>query len=258
MKAILVDEKQIIQDNESALLRRSVGPKLMVLRAPEDVLSYLRLYRVDVAFVEATQHMSLAAQMKRIQPRLNLIFLCPDESYCIQAMHLHASGCLLRPLREEMIHMELDDLRYPHKNTGVLYARAFGNFELFYDGEPVLFRYRKSKELMAYLIDRKGAVISKDEMITVLWGGDLSRGNYYKQILKDLTDTLSALGMEDILIKRRGYIGLRTDEIRCDYYEWLRGSTSSTVQFRGEYMRQYDWAEATWLGLEGKSRLWQS
>lgn len=48
-------------------------------------------------------------------------------------------------------------------------ARAFGNFDLLVDGKRVAFKRAKSKELMAYLIDRHGASVTRREAFAVLW-----------------------------------------------------------------------------------------
>ena len=41
-------------------------------------------------------------------------------------------------------------------------ARTFGNFDLLVDGKPVPFKQAKCKELLAYLIDRRGSGVSDD------------------------------------------------------------------------------------------------
>ena len=80
---------------------------------------------------------------------------------------------------------------------------------------------------------------------------------FFKQIRKDFNDTLASLGVEDIVVRRRGTIGLLTDRIACDYFDWLKGLPSGINAYHGEYMHQYDWAESTWVYLEGKSNLWE-
>ena len=48
-------------------------------------------------------------------------------------------------------------------------AKTFGNFELFVNGKPVFFAREKSKEMLAYLIDRRGAVVNKKEIMGILF-----------------------------------------------------------------------------------------
>ena len=81
--------------------------------------------------------------------------------------------------------------------------------------------------------------------------------NYYKQLLKDLHDTLEAFRCEDLIIRQRGAIGLLTDKIACDYYDWIHGLPWGLNAYRGEYMRQYPWAEPTRVGIAGGLALWE-
>ena len=81
-------------------------------------------------------------------------------------------------------------------------------------------------------------------------------GKDSQQIKKDLSDTLDDLELGELLVRHRGAVGLLTDRIPCDYYDWLKGRPEGLNAYHGEYMRQFDWAEPTWLTLEGKSELW--
>jgi hypothetical protein len=63
--------------------------------------------------------------------------------------------------------------------------------------------------------------------------------------LHDLKKTFSEIGAENILIRRRGAIGVDTSRMDCDYYRFLKGDLQAINAFTGEYMRQYSWAEAT-------------
>ena len=262
MTIVLVDEDKELREGRTALLRRcEPAAEITAYATAAEALEHVRRNPTDVVFIEAEPRsfsgFLLARQMKAIQPKLNVIFLAENADHTAEAMEMHASGYLIRPFSDERVRDELNDLRYPvEKQERGLYIRAFGSFEVFYDGEPVWFRYRKSKELLAYLVDRKGAIVSRDELITVLWGGETDRSNYYKQITKDLKDMLDRYGLGYLLIRRRGYLGLLFDQVACDYRSWLAGTPTGLSAYHGEYMRQYDWAEETWMNIEGRSGRW--
>ena len=59
-------------------------------------------------------------------------------------------------------------------------------------------------------------------------------------ILTRLRQTLSELGIEDILKTEYGKIRVDIPEENCDYYRCLRGRRSL---FSGEFMQEYSWAE---------------
>ncbi|MBQ9661627.1 MAG: response regulator [Oscillospiraceae bacterium] len=263
MRIIVVDDEELVLEGEIRLIREC-APEATVrgFRSPQNALDYLKTCAADVAFVDfempQCHGLVLAKQMKALCPQINIIFATAYRDYYADAINLRASGYLLKPLHEERIKEELDNLRYPVE-TGKrgLYARAFGNFEVFYNGQPMMFRYHKTKELLAYLIDRRGALVSRDELVTALWGGEHEHSSYFKQLQKDLRDTFAGFDCADLLIKQKGAIGVLAGKIACDYYDWLEGLPEGLNAYHGEYMRQYSWAESTRLSLEGDSHIWE-
>ena len=263
MNIIVVDDERYILNGEVDLICRTIrDARVLGFTGGAEALDYVYDHPVDVAILDINMPdvdgIDLARRMKIYCPSINIIFATAYSDYFAEAMRMHASGYMLKPLRPEVLLAELNDLRHPvQRRAARLYVRTFGDFEVFYEDSPLLFRYQKTKEMFAYLIDRRGAMVESDTLITILWGGEEDRSNYFKQIRKDLKDTLEAVGFGDILIKKRGAIGLLTDKIRCDYFDWLAGKPEGINAYHGEYMHQYDWAESTWVNLEGKSNLWE-
>ena len=136
--------------------------------------------------------------------------------------------------------------------------RAFGNFEAYVGGEPVRFQTGMAKELLAYLVDRRGAVCSNGELLSALWedeSEDSSHMSYLKKIRRSLFDTLEAVGCGDVIARSRGGLAILTDKIDCDYYQYLEHGNEPGMPplYRGEYMMQYSWAEFTHGILERES-----
>ncbi|MBR5411144.1 MAG: response regulator [Clostridia bacterium] len=263
MRIIVVDDESVILGREMECIRR-VEPTAKIegfLNAMQ-ALRYVKSNPVDVAFLDVMMPeisgIDLAKEMKRFSPNLNVIFATAFNHLYKEAMELHASGYIVKPIDEDQVRRELSDLRRPVAvERSPLFVRAFGDFEVFYENQPVMFRYMKSKELFAYLIDRHGTMVESDTLLTVLWGGETDYSNFFYQVRKDLRDTLRQYGCDDILLSRRGAMGVATDKINCDYYEWLKGTPEGINAYHGQYMRQYDWAEMTWVGIEGKTTIWE-
>ena len=269
MRIIVVDDESVILGREMEIIRR-VAPSAQIegFLSAGQALRFVQTQPVDVAFLDVMMPeisgIDLAREMKRQRPELNVIFATAFNHLYKEAMELHASGYILKPMDEAGVRRELSDLRRPPKEQPgqpeqrqKLFVRAFGDFEVFYGKQPVLFRYLKSKELLAYLIDRRGTMVESDTLLTVLWGGEQNYSNFFYQVRKDLRDTLKEYGCDDILISRRGSMGIYTEKVDCDYYEWLKGTPEGINAYHGQYMRQYDWAEMTWVGIEGKTTLWE-
>ena len=127
------------------------------------------------------------------------------------------------------------------------------NFEVFFDGKPVHFSRSRTKELFAYLIDRRGAGSTMGQLISVLWEGrpdTESVRSQLRSLISDLRATFRALDREDVIIKRRDLIAVNPDRVDCDYYRFLRGEPAAVETFRGEYMSNYSWGETTLGALQ--------
>ena len=122
---------------------------------------------------------------------------------------------------------------------------CYGNFEVLIDGNPVKFKFEKTKELLAYLVHRKGARCSSKEVIANLWEDD-GHDSYYRMLKKDLQDVLNSLGCGDIIYSERGKIGLANLQcIQCDYFKWIENAEEGRKLYHGEYMEQYSWGSET-------------
>ena len=75
------------------------------------------------------------------------------------------------------------------------------------------FKRSKSKELLAYLIDRRGMSVSRKEIAAVLFEDvpyDRSRQKYLDAIIRSLRDTLREYGIAEILqMENKGVRAIR-------------------------------------------------
>jgi len=136
-----------------------------------------------------------------------------------------------------------------------LRVQTFGNFEVFWGDQPVHFERSKTRELFAYLIDRRGAGSTMGELISVLWEGRPDTAGLRSQLrhlITDLRATCRDLGAEGVVIKGRDHIAVDPARVDCDYYRYLAGEKAARAVFRGEYMSNYSWAEITVGSLQQK------
>lgn len=260
MRIIAVDDEKIaLEALMSAIVKAEPHAELHGFRNGNSALKHVEEQPVDVIFLDIEMKgiggIELARKLSGINPRLNIIFTTGYSDYALEAVGLHCSGYIMKPVTADKVRTELDRLRYPvPEDSPRLFIRTFGNFEVFLDGKPLNFKYQKSRELLAYLIDRRGALCRNQEIITVLWEDEEEEGghsSYLKNIRADLISTLSTYGLEDCLVRLRGGIAILQDKVDCDYFHYLNGEREDPEQvFRGEYMSQYSWAEVTLASLE--------
>lgn len=264
MRIIAVDdEKLALEGLMTEIALAAPDSEVRGFRRPMDALQWCEENNgADAAFLDIEMPgitgVGLAGELIKRYPNINIIFTTGYDEYAVEAMAMRASGYVLKPVTADKIRTELNNLRNPAQNREErLYIRTFGTFEVFLDGKPVKFRYQKTKELLAWLVDRRGALSTNKEIASVLWENDTldnDHTSYLKNIRTDLVNFLEENGYGDAVIRERGAIGIVTSRFGCDYYDYLENKDVEGVGslFKGEYMSQYAWAEFTLGTLMGK------
>lgn len=175
----------------------------------------------------------------------NIIFVTGHNSYKADAMDLYASAYLLKPVSTPTVRKALQHLRYDvlKKLSQKPYVRTFGMFSLYVGGRAVTFHRRKSKELLAYLIHRRGAIVSRQQLTYILYEDEAHSRNGQKKlyaVYKTLCRDLEAVGAAYILQKQPEGLSIDIRAISCDLYEFLNGHTAL---YHGFYMEDYEWGE---------------
>lgn len=259
MRIIALDDKPLQRRAlVSAISEAAPDAEVTACASAEEVLAMDDLDSYDAAFVDidmpGMDGVELARRLRETHPGLNIVFATAYGEYMPDAFELHSSGYLMKPITAAKVRAELDDLRRPPEaNAGSgLFVQCFGDFEVFANGAPVAFERKKTKELFAYLVDRRGAMCTMADLAAVFWGdrsAEASQQSFLRTLVADMRSTLGKAGFPDVIVKRRGEIGVRTDAFECDYYDYLAGKDEATTAWRGEYMRQYSWAELTVASL---------
>lgn len=247
MNVIVVDDERIILATETKHVKRALpNANVESFKDAESAIEYAEQNKVDIAFLDINMQditgLELAQKLQNNNPKVNVIFCTGYSEYSLDALDMYCSGYLMKPVTEEKLEKALAKLRYPLGETKKqLRVQCFGNFEVFKDGQPVKFKNSKTKELFAYLVDRKGATLSTRELVTALFEED-DKASYVRNLRADMNDTFEALGVNDVITREGNNVGVNMDKIDCDYYDYLAGNKSL---FKGEYMLQYSFAEET-------------
>ena len=212
-------------------------------------LKWMEEKSADVAFLDINMRgkggIALATKISDMQPGCKIVFCTGYSEYAVDAFKIHVSGYLMKPITPEAVQAEIDHIIGQKAKERLLTVKCFGNFEVYHQREPLAFKRTKTKELLAFLIDRKGAGITTKEMCAILWEEDTDDKknlNSLYQLLSDLYGTLKEVGAESILIQTGPTYAIDVQRLDCDYYSYLN---IGKPQFIGEYMSQYSWAEQT-------------
>ena len=255
MRAIVVDDERLLADYTAQLCRKL--PQIDEAEAftdPFAALCWLEDHEAELALLDidmpGMNGMELAERIRQRWPGTAVIFLTGYSQYAVEAFRLRVSGYLLKPIDPERLAEEAA-YALAEKHTGPrtpIEARTFGNFDLFVDGKPVLFKQAKCKELLAYLVDRRGGSVTRAEAFAILWEDRLYDRAMQKQldaIIRSLRDTLRETGAEAIMELKGGTMRVCPEQLDCDLFRFCRGDVRALGEFRGEYMNGYSWAAET-------------
>ena len=222
----------------------------------EEALEFIRTHRADIAFLDINMRgmggLALAEKIVAARPNCKIVFCTGYEEYAIPAFKLHASGYLMKPISAEDVQGEIDNIKGVRQKEKPLTVKCFGNFEVYVKEEKLVFKRLKTKELFAFLVDRKGAGMTAKQICAVLFPDDVDdtkNAAYLRQLVMDLKNTLKSVGAENVLRHETPCYRVDTSLIQCDYLNHLE---TGKPEFRGEYMMQYSWAEETCAMLEFK------
>ena len=257
MRIIAVDDEKIALDALSSAIKAIVTEdEVISFRYPEDAIEYVKENFCDIAFLDVEMAgmsgVELAEALKKYNSEINIVFCTGYGNYRDQAFELHASGYLMKPITPEKVKRELENLRRPIFEKKRLKVQTFGNFEVYLDGKPLAFKYRRTKELFAYLVDRVGALCTVGEITGILFENEGGREDYFQKLRRDLLSTLEEVGCENAIVHKRGMLGVVITEIQCDYYDCLNKKKDFATSYFGEYMSQYSFAEYTNAHLYSK------
>ena len=255
MKVICVEDERLLMEDTLAMCRALPAvDRAEGFTSATEALRWLRKNPVDVALLDidmpGMNGLELAARIKELAPSTAIIFVTGFSEYARDAFAVRASGYLMKPVTRQALENELAYVRsqkapLPDKSVVI---KTFGSFDVLREGQPVRFKIAKSKEILAYLVDRQGGSVTRPEISAALWEDRLYDRKQQKQLdvyIRALKDTLAEYGIEEIFAMDRGSLRVVPEAFSCDAYRFFAGDADAVNAYRGEYMSAYSWASIT-------------
>ena len=201
MRAIAVDDEiYMLETLHEAVSASSDIETATAFSSCSAALAYAAENPIDIAFLDVNMRgiggLELAEKLLELQPRCKIVFCTGYEEYAVSAFQLHVSGYLIKPITQEAVQKEIDHIKGVKATEKLLTIQCFGNFEVFYNGESLPFRRKKTKELLAVLVDRNGAGMTAKQICTMLFPNDTDdtkNAAYLRQLVLDLKTTLKEI-----------------------------------------------------------------
>lgn len=220
-----------------------------------EALSFLEKSLVDVIFLDISMPgidgLSLAKTIKKKYPQTALIFVTSYSDYALEAFQLHADGYLTKPISVESVKNEIahiNSLKQRFQTSSDITIQTFGNFEVYVKGTALKFKRKKAKEILAYLVDKRGTSVTRSELAAIIWEDELYNYSKQKQLdvyIQSMKETLKAYDILDIFEMEKGELRVNPASFQCDFYDFLNGDPKARLSYCDNYMSSYSWAEAT-------------
>lgn len=207
-------------------------------------VAVLDIHMPDMSGLELAEH------LRKIDPQISILFITAFSQFALEAYDMHPTGYLLKPFDQARLSREIEyalSIRAAIRISRIT-VHTFGHFEILVDGKAMNFRRSKSKELLAYLVDRRGAGVTRQDAFATLWEDRAYDASMQKQldvVIRSLRDTLRKYGVGELFELKNRMLRIRPELIDCDLYRFLKGEGEALSAYFGEYMSQYAWAANT-------------
>lgn len=263
MKALCIDDEPYVLQQIMLVCRESrCFSSVDGTMKTGEALAFLENNAVDFVFLDINMPgisgLSFGETIKEKYPQIALVFVTGYSEYAVTAFQMHADGYLTKPIsvddiKSEVKHIEQEKLRFQIKSD--IFVQTFGNFDIYVKGMPVQFERKKSKELLAYLVDKRGSGVARAELASIFWEDELYDHSKQKQLdvfIQSLKKTLKAYDILSILTIEKGELRINPFAFQCDFYDLLDGKQDALRSYCDDYMNAYSWSESTKASLSLK------
>ena len=229
MRVIVVDDEiYMLETLQEAVSASSDIQSIQAFSTCSSALAYVKEHKIDIAFLDINMRgiggLGLAEKIIELQPQCKIVFCTGYEEYAVSAFQLHVSGYLMKPIKPQAVQKEIDHIKGVKHQEKLLDIKCFGNFEVYVKGERVPFKRSKTKELFAFLVDRRGAGVTAKQICAAIFPDDtddVKNAAYLRQLVMDLKNTLRTVGAENVLRHETPCYRVDTSLIQCDYLCYL-------------------------------------
>lgn len=192
----------------------------------EDAIKFAKNNKFNIAFLDvelsSINGIELAKILRSINPECGIIFCTGHVNYAVDAIsELYINGYLLKPIEKKAIQKEIDRYKlYVGEKLFLTVDLSNGIEVIDHNGQSVIFKRKKTEELLYHLIKRQGEGVSIEELCNLLWeetnDAYLYEKNkqYLTQLILDLRKTIENIGIDDIVKKTSNGYAVKMSLIR--------------------------------------------
>lgn len=226
--AAVDDEIHVLERFERMVLLNKELELCGLFETGEQLLDYLKEHPLDAVFLDiempGIKGLQLSQQILDLSENIDIIFITAFNEYAVEAFELQAMDYLMKPLTEERLGKTVRRL-LKTKSTDVKpvkpFIKCFGDFEVFLNGEPMVWKSSKAKEILAFLIHKNGIPVNWEKIADVVWPDydyEKAQTNFHANTYL-LRKRLAKEGISHIMENGRGNYKVVTDKVSCELYQ---------------------------------------
>lgn len=119
MTVVCVDDHSVMLEGVKQSVKQILPEaSIVAFTSADEAMGFVRESGCDVLISEielcGLDGLTLAQRVKKINPRVNIIFLtvCDEKEHAKEVLKIKPSGYLLKPAKKEQLEAELKNLRY--------------------------------------------------------------------------------------------------------------------------------------------------
>ncbi len=242
----------------------------------EQLLAYLKGNLLDAVFIDiempGMNGLQLSERILNLQAEINIVFVTAFNQYAVEAFEACALDYILKPLTETRLSKTISRLRKLQKavpRSGKPFIQCIGDFEVFLGGEALPWKNSKAKEILAFLVHKKGVPVNWEKIADAVWpdyDSEKAQTNFHATTYL-LRKRLAEAGIPQIIESGRGNYRIVTDQVDCDLYQLEARLKDKQMKRSGDiglielFMKRgylddsgYDWSHPRAAELEAMCR----
>ncbi|MDQ7094465.1 response regulator [Desulfosporosinus sp. PR] len=226
--AAVDDESHVLERFERMLLDVTELKLCGLFRTGEQLLAYLKQHPLDAVFVDiempGLNGLQLSEQILDLNETIDIIFVTAFNQYAVEAFELQAMDYIMKPLTEERLRKTVKRLlktKSAVSRPEKPFIQCFGDFEVFLRGEALVWKNSKAKEILAFLVHKKGVPVNWEKISAAVWpdyDSERAQTNFHATTYL-LRKRLAEVGLSSILGNGRGNYRVMPDQVNCDFYQ---------------------------------------
>jgi Response regulator containing CheY-like receiver and SARP domains len=269
IQAIIVEDEQPSLNKLTKLLIESDMIEMKgKFTQPLAALEFLETNKIDAAFLDIEMPdmdgIELANWIIDLQRQVAIVFVTAYNQYAVEAFRLNALDYLMKPVTADRLHETLNRI-VTEKQIRIqptpVQIHCFGKFKVTGGNAEVKFRTEKAKELLAFLIDRQGEFVHRNQICDNLWeeyDGDRAL-IHFNTTLYYVKKALLQQGVVIQIEHDKGTYRVNVEGVDCDYQQFVDFTTktgrvdqSNILEYekligiyQGDYLAgtEYSWVE---------------